>query len=147
MNYFLDTEFNELGGELISLALVREDTGGFLYVATPCKEPGPWVAANVMTVLDVPGADPVMILPNSFGRFIADFLDGDAYPVIISDWPDDIRYFCAALITASGEMVNIPRLQFNIVRVDAYPTTLPGMIQHNALSDARALFHKLQGGA
>ena len=56
MNYFLDTEFNELGGELISLALVREDTGGFLYVATPCKDPGPWVAANVMTVLDVPGA-------------------------------------------------------------------------------------------
>jgi len=143
MNYFLDTEFNEFGGELISLALVREDTGGHLYVATDCPEPGEWVKANVIPIIDAPDADAVMIHRTSFGRFIEDFLDGDEYPVIISDWPDDIRYFCQALITGPGEMVNIPRVQFNIVRCDAYPTDLPGAVQHNALWDARALRHHI----
>lgn len=140
-NYYLDTEFNEFGGELISLALVREDTGAYLYVATECKEPGDWVAANVIPIIDAPGADAVRILPNSFGRFIADFLDGDQRPHIISDWPDDIRYFCQALITGPGEMVAIPALTFELRRVDAYPTMLPGAVQHNALWDARALRH------
>lgn len=64
-------------------------------------------------------------------------------PTLFADWPDDIRYFCQALITAPGEMVNIPRLTFHIVRVDAYPTTLEGAVQHNALWDARALCHRL----
>lgn len=137
--YFLDTEFNEFGGDLISLALVRADSENYLYVATACDEPGAWVAENVIPIIDAPGADAVRILPTSFGRFIADFLDGDPYPVIVSDWPDDIRYFCQALIVGPGQMVNIPRLRFEIVRVDAYPTTLAGAVQHNALWDARAL--------
>jgi len=143
VNYFLDTEFNEFGGDLISLALVREDTGGYLYVATDCAEPGEWVKANVIPIIDAPDADAVMIHRNSFGRFIEDFLDGDEYPVIISDWPDDIRYFCQALIVGPGQMINIPRVQFNIVRCDAYPTNLPGAVQHNALWDARALRHHI----
>ena len=48
---------------------------------------------------------------------------------------------CGALITGPGEMVAIPRLKFELERVDAYPTTLEGAIQHNALWDARALKH------
>ena len=59
--------------------------------------------------------------------------------VIIADWPDDIRYFCQAIITAPGQMVNIPRLTFELARVDAYPSQLAGAVQHNALWDARAL--------
>ena len=141
MNYFLDTEFNEFGGDLISLALVREDNCAFLYVATDCKNPGAWVAANVLPIIDAPGADAVLIHPTSFGRFIEDFLDGDEYPNIVADWPDDIRYFCQALITGPGEMINIPRVAFEVRRVDAYPTTLAGAVQHNALWDARALRH------
>ena len=47
--------------------------------------------------------------------------------------------------SAPGEMVDIPRLRFDLVRVDAYPSKLAGAIQHNALWDARALRHVLVG--
>ena len=40
-------------------------------------------------------------------------------------------------------MVNIPHLSFEVHRVDAYPTALPGAVQHNAWWDAMALRHLL----
>ncbi|MCS3692056.1 hypothetical protein ABIF07_001028 [Bradyrhizobium elkanii] len=139
--YFLDTEFNEFGGDLISLALVCEDGQRELYVSTPCERPGAWVKENVIPILKCPGADPIEVEPDQIGHAIAMFLHDDKMPTIISDWPDDIRYFCQAVITGPGEMVNIPRLQFQMLRMDAYPTDLPGAVQHNALWDARALRH------
>lgn len=140
--YYLDTEFNEFGGDLISLALVGEN-GSELYIATDCENPGSWVAENVIPILRAGNARPTMIQPNEFGRAIAWFLADEKIPIIVADWPDDIRYFCQALITAPGEMVSIPRLQFQMIRIDAYPTELPGAMQHNALWDARALRHAL----
>lgn len=142
MLYFLDTEFNEFGGELISLALASED-GRSLYLATRCERPGSWVAENVIPIIEVPGAKPEWIEANEFGTRVATFLKHDARPVVVADWPDDIRYFCSALITRPGEMVAIPRLTFEIVRVDAYPTSLEGAVQHNALWDALALRQRL----
>jgi len=138
--YFLDTEFNEFGGSLISLALVGAD-GRELYVSTPCKKPSAWVKKNVIPIIKCAGADPIEIDPDQFGHAIAKFLFDDKVPTIIADWPDDIRYFCQAIITGPGEMVAIPRLQFQMLRIDAYPTDLPGAVQHNALWDARALRH------
>lgn len=64
---------------------------------------------------------------------------GDPGPVVISDWPDDIRYFCELLITGPGQMIALPGVRFEVRRVDAYPTTLEGAVQHNALWDACAL--------
>lgn len=138
--YFLDTEFNEFGGQLISLALVGED-GREVYAATECEKPGAWVSENVIPIIKCVGADPINVDPAEFGAVIQWFLRDDKTPTIIADWPDDIRYFCQAVITGPGEMVNIPRLQFQMLRVDAYPTDLPGAVQHNALWDARALRH------
>lgn len=146
MRYFLDTEFDGFGGQLISLALAS-DGGPLLYLATECTNPTEWVKDNVMPIISVAGAIPRTVAPDQFGRLIADFLREDPNPVIVADWPDDIRYFCAALITGPGQMVNIPRLSFEMVRVDSYPTSLPGAIQHNALWDAMALRHKLAPGA
>jgi hypothetical protein len=145
MRYFLDTEFNGLGGDLISLALVRED-GHEIYAALPCDEPVQWVAENVIPIVTCPGASPrtVRKLP-IIGLMIAEFLLNDHRPVIIADWPDDIGYFCDTLITGPGQMVNIPTLSFMMWRVDAYPTDLSGAIQHNALWDARALRRKITG--
>ena len=40
-------------------------------------------------------------------------------------------------------MVAIPRMTFEIVRVDAYPTSLEGAVQHNAFWDALALRQRL----
>jgi hypothetical protein len=138
MRYFLDVEFNGFGGELISLALVSEDNRG-LYLATTCENPVEWVAQNVMPIIRCHGAEPINIDPSEFGYAIAAFLDDDAHPIIIADWPDDIRYFCQALIVGPGEMVDIPGpIQFQVHRVESYPNTF-GAIRHNALWDARAL--------
>lgn len=141
MRYFLDTEFNEFGGDLISLALVNEAGDRELYVATHCEVPGEWVKENVLPIVNCKGAIPILIEPHQFGSAIRLFLEDDKLPSIIADWPDDIRYFCQAIITGPGEMVNIPRLQFQMLRIDAYPTELDGAVQHNALWDARALRH------
>lgn len=143
MRYFLDTEFNEFGGALISLALVAED-GRELYLATDCRKPGKWVKQNVIPIIDCPGASACRIMPSAFGRVVAAFLSEDQFPSIVADWPDDIRYFCQALITGPGEMVSIRNLIFQMIRIDAYPTNLPGAVQHNALWDARALRHAFQ---
>jgi len=82
------------------------------------------------------------LLNNEEGaRIIQKFLSGDDRPIIVTDWPDDIKYFCQAIITGPGMMINIPRLSFEMVRVDAYPSVLEkyGAVQHNAYWDAMAL--------
>ena len=142
MRYYLDTEFNEFGGDLISLALVRED-GESLYLVYPdLEEYGPWVKDNVVPILwSVPESSNAHYLTSHRhgAELIQQFLAGDPHPVIITDWPDDIRYFCQAIITGPGMMINIPGVVFQMVRVDAYPTTLEGAVQHNAWWDAMAL--------
>lgn len=149
MRYYLDTEFNGFGGELLSLALVREDDESLYlitqmgHIAAPLD---PWVLKNVVPIaLKVPAdVTPRIIEPAEFAHRIAEFLKDDPRPYIVTDWPDDIRYFCGMIFTGPGEMVAIPSLRFEMVRVDAYPTTLPGAIQHNAWWDAMALRHLLE---
>jgi hypothetical protein len=144
MRYFLDTEFNEFGGELISLAMVS-DVGQSLYAVFGCDNPGQWVAANVMPILEdcpVP-ANLIIRDKRSAARAIALWLAYDFDPIIVTDWPDDIRHFCELIITGPGEMVGIGGLRFEMHRVDAYPTAIPGAVQHNAWWDAVALRAKL----
>ena len=147
MQYYLDCEFNEFGGDLISLALVREDNESIYLVYPELEEYGPWVKENVVPIIwNIPSPLPGMahrVDQESGARQIAQFLYGDPNPVIITDWPDDIRYFCQAIITGPGMMINIPQVTFHMVRVNAYPTTLEGAVQHNAWWDAKALKHLL----
>ena len=74
---------------------------------------------------------------------IADFLAWDQAPVIVADWPDDIRYLCELLITGPGKCVKLDGLKFEWVRADAWPNEIPGAVQHNAWWDAQALRAKL----
>lgn len=148
MRYFLDTEFNGFGGELLTLAMVRED-GNSLYLGVPPNDLSadidPWVLKNVLPVATrIPRHVKFVIAdPDEFPGLIAEFLRGDPRPYIVTDWPDDVSYFCRALITGPGLMCSVPSLRFEIVRVDAYPTELKGAVQHNAWWDAMALRHLL----
>ena len=151
MKYYLDCEFNGKGGELISLALVRED-GASLYAVSGCRDPIDWVAENVLPKLEDCPVNSVHVgaLGFTYGKEIAKFLGGDPEPVIIADWPDDIKYLCESLIDGSlywsvegGPMDDLPSLTFCAARVDAYPTKLEGAVQHNAWWDAMALRHLL----
>jgi hypothetical protein len=80
---WIDTEFNEYRGALISLALVAED-GREWYGVRFCDDPGWWVGEHVMPHL---GKEPQRDadLRSSLGAFLCEF---DSVH-IVSDWPGD----------------------------------------------------------
>lgn len=52
MRLFLDTEFNEFLGPVISMALVPEVRSiPPFYESSGCENPGPWVAEHVMPII------------------------------------------------------------------------------------------------
>lgn len=110
----------------------------------PCTE---WVQANVIPIIDLPKLPDRDKRPRCSAKNLANWigiiLKGDPDPVIVVDWPDDVRYFCEAVITGPGTMISVPSLKFEVHRVDAYPTTLPDAVQHNAFWDALALRYLL----
>ena len=147
MRYYLDTEFDGFRGTLLSLALVRQD-GESIYIINDVEPMDLWVRANVYQIIYMcPKAPFESYHQEDLAGHIAGFLMGDPDPVIISDWPADIRYFCDLIEFPMGKMAKIAGLKFEMRRVDAYPTTLPGAIQHNAWWDAMALRHLLEPAA
>lgn len=152
MKYFIDCEFDGYQGQLLSMALVSE-TGKSMYVTMQCPViQDKWVNTYVIPVILAVPMDvidgPLMFCagPELLSKAIEDFLRPDADPHIIADWPDDIKYFMDALITGPGTMINVQQMKCSVKRVDAYPTDLPGAIQHNAWWDAMALRHLMLKG-
>ena len=134
MRIFIDCEFNEFGGDLISMALVAEDGSEFYEVLNLENDEkyGSWVFANVIPWLN---KDP--IVKQEFQQKLWQFINQWDDVHIIADWPDDIRYFCAALITGPGRALNTP---LNLtMQIDRELNTLTSDIPHNALEDARAI--------
>lgn len=134
MRLFLDTEFNGFGGKLISMALVPEKKTDFeFYKEIEMKDQlHPWVRENVMPHLILP---PVSY--NEFQSSLANYLWTIGDCTIIADWPDDIRYFCEALITGPGMMINLMHnLKFEL---DFGIDIIESLVPHNALHDARAI--------
>ena len=133
---YLDTEFNEFGGELISLALVSETVREF-YEVLHCANPGAWVAEHVMPFLE---KDPVPfeILQSKLQAFLHQFNS----ITIIADWPDDIKYFCETLIVSPGVAINHPPITFIL---DRELSSADSRLPHNALHDARAIADQHMG--
>jgi hypothetical protein len=129
---WLDTEFNEHGGDLISIGIAAENHFDF-YAVLPCENPGPWVAQHVIPVL---ASD-----SNSLGqvrRELSFYLRSFESVHIIADWPIDIAHFCELLITGPGQRIATPKLTFEIDQ--NLPSTAEiSLVPHNALEDARAL--------
>ena len=128
MNLFIDCEFNEFRGKLISMALVSED-GKEFYEVLSCKNPGDWVKENVLPILN---KSPVSF--DVFQMKLKTFLGQFETIHIIADWPEDIKHFCESLITGPGFRLNTPPMVMSIYRIDA-ESDLP----HNALADARGI--------
>jgi hypothetical protein len=135
MRYFIDTEFNGFGGKLMSMALVPEDVNApMFYCEIEVKDQlDPWVAVNV--------APQMRQAPVSYSEFqfaLSRYLlniEADEI-TIVADWPDDIRYFCEALITGPGERIIMPtNINFQLDLNIHYTSQVP----HNALYDAIAI--------
>ena len=134
MKLWIDCEFNEFGGDLISMALVAEDGQEFYEVLNLENDEkyGSWVFANVVPYLN---KDP--IAKTWFHTKLWSFINQWDEVHIISDWPDDIKYFCMSLISGPGVALNTP---LNLtMQIDRELTTESSAILHNALEDARAI--------
>ncbi|HVM22213.1 MAG TPA: hypothetical protein VM308_02780 [Sphingomicrobium sp.] len=154
MRYFLDTEYNGLGGALLSLALVPEDRGQELYLTLECSQPiEPWVAQNVVPYLDT--VPETLVSPRmsrgEAARALSAWLirehnaqslshyPNDVEFEIVADWPEDISLFCNLLLIGGGVMVEVPPLTFRLVQLPGFSTAANSNVPHNALHDARAL--------
>lgn len=127
---FIDCEFNEFRGELISMAIVSED-GREWYEALPCANPGPWVSQHVMPIIGKQPLQNGIELALSLHAFLSQF---DSVH-LVADWPEDIKHFCDALIVAPGQRIDTPPLTMEVRRdLDAVSA-----IPHNALEDAKAI--------
>ncbi len=141
MRYFLDTEFNGVGGALLSLALVPDD-GEELYLTLRTEERlVEWVERHVVPYLD---AVPEQLSCPRLSRADAAhelwrYLHGDDDPLIVADWPEDIAQFCNLLVTGPGEMVELRGLSFKVVSLPGFSTAGNSKVPHNALHDARSL--------
>lgn len=128
MNLYLDCEWNEYKGELISIALVSKE-GHEFYEVVGCILPKSWVAQNVMPKL-VKAPIGYLDVQKKLGIFLDQFDSVN----IVADWPEDISHFCNLLIVGSGYKLNTPKLSFDIVSVATMSKN-----PHNALADAIAL--------
>jgi hypothetical protein len=141
LRYFLDTEYNGWGGELLSFALVPDD-GEELYVTLDWDGAlEQWVERNVTPYLDTVPAN--LVSPRmsraDAARTIAHYLAGDPDPLIVADWPEDIALFNALLVTGPGTMAEVPGLRFQFMSLIGFSTAANSKVPHNALHDARAL--------
>lgn len=138
MKLFIDCEFTDFNGELMSMALVDED-GGEFYCVIEHGDVCDWVRINVSPLLfKIPFRFVTTAVPYGvFQERLLDFLNQYNSLTIVADWPDDIKYFCQALITAPGECMPLKHnnIDMEIVRRLGILPDLP----HNALSDARAI--------
>lgn len=132
---WIDTEFNDYKGELISMALVAED-GREWYGVRYFTAPTEWVRNNVIPHLGkCPRGD--SYLRYTLHRFLAQFENVH----IVADWPGDIAHFCHFLEGSPGERIGPDTMTFE-VRRDLPDTSRTSVTPHNALSDARALAGK-----
>ena len=141
MRYFLDTEYNGIGGALLSLALVPDD-GEELYLTLKTDEPlVEWVERNVLPYLDsVPEQLSCPRLPQrDAAHALERYLRGDDQAVIIADWPEDIAQFCDLMIIGQGDMIELRDLTFRLLPMSNFSTAANSKVPHNALHDARAL--------
>lgn len=131
MKLFLDCEFTNFQGHLISMALVSENGDEFYEVVNfsyiDCH---PWVMDNVVPILNKD-----KIPYEEFQEKLAKFLRKFDEIEVIADWPEDFYHFTMALLTGPGNMMSIPKLSMHLERRLDYISSLP----HNALNDAQAI--------
>ena len=131
MKLFLDCEFTNFQGHLISMALVSENGDEFYEVVNfsyiDCH---PWVMENVVPILNKDKI-PYEEFQIKLSKFLRKFDEIE----VIADWPEDFYHFTMALLTGPGQMMEIPKMSMHLERRLDYISSLP----HNALNDAQAI--------
>lgn len=131
---YIDTEFNGLGGELISMAIITDRGEEWYQVRHVPKRHScdSWVWENVVPVLGQEA-----IGDKSFLASLEAFLRPLDRCRFIADWPADFEHLSACMTrigAMSGYRMPIECTMRLLRSGDLAPVT-----PHNALSDARAL--------
>ncbi len=132
MNLYIDCEWTKWDGKLISMALVPEYSQYRIFyeaIEFDVDDCDPWVVQNVLPVMDI---DPVPL--NTFHYRLSEYLRMFDNIHVIGDWPEDIAWFCRALITGPGMRMDTPSVTMQIIRVDTVSEK-----PHNAMYDAIAI--------
>jgi hypothetical protein len=141
VRYFLDTEYNGIGGALLSLALVPEDGDELYLTLAVADQLLEWVDRHVAPYLDhVPDRLSCPRLSRKDAAHALErYLHGDEEPLIVADWPEDVAQFCNLMITGPGDMIELRHLTFRLTPLSNFSTAANSKVPHNALHDARAL--------
>lgn len=135
MRYYIDTEFNGTGGQLLSIALVREDGAHFYEVLHAHELVVPWVKEHV-----VPHFGQEAVTRLQAVKKMQKFLRKDEGPhVVIADWPEDLVHFNQMLLRDHGKRNDPFRYTCLLLNLADFDTALSSRVPHNALEDARAL--------
>ena len=135
MRYYIDTEFNGTEGQLLSIALVRQDGAHFYEVLHAHELIVPWVKEHVVPFFEQEPVDRLRAV-----KKLQKFLRKDEGPhVFIADWPEDISHFCRMLLRDHGKRNDPFQFACLLVNMPGFDTAQASRIPHNALEDARAL--------
>ena len=141
MRYYIDTEFNGTGGQLLSLALVREDGAHFYEVLHAHELIVPWVKEHVAPHF---GQEPVARLQAV--KKMQKFLRKDEGPhVFVADWPEDLVHFNTMLLRDHGKRNDPFRYACLLLNLPGFDTAAASQTPHNALADAQALAAHVEG--
>ncbi|MGP1352806.1 MAG: hypothetical protein ACTS1Z_05735 [Parasphingopyxis sp.] len=139
MRYYIDTEFNGTGGQLLSIALVREDGAHFYEVLHAHELVVPWVKDHVVPHF---GREPIARLQavKKMQKFLRkDVKEGGGPHIFIADWPEDISHFCAMLLRDHGKRNDPFQFACLLLNLPGFDTAQASETPHNALADAEAL--------
>lgn len=142
MRYYLDTEFNNTQGQLLSLALTRQDGQSFYAVLPVHQVLDPWVAVHVMPWL---GQQPESW--DSARSRLEVFLRRDrGTHAFIADWPEDLEHLLHLLI--KGQHLRVGPHSFVCILLDlpGFNTSDTSQTPHNALADSEALMEYVEQG-
>lgn len=146
---YLDVEFTDFHGELMSLALVPEQDNipAFYLVLKEdeYKKPSAWVMKNVVPHLALPAKLPhkavtaIGVTREFAAVAVASYLSQFDHVEIVADWPEDFTHFTALLLTGPGRMVPMPDFDMHYRGLKGFNTADASKLPHNALYDAVAL--------
>jgi hypothetical protein len=148
MRYFLDTEYNGMGGQLLSIGLVPEHGDQEFYAVLEVTEPiHEWVERHVMPYLRSvpPGLDATPMSRAEAAHELEHYLGADPDPLVVADWPEDLAQLCNLIVTGPAEIIDLQRLRLEFHRTPGFSTARNSRVPHNALHDARALREHLVG--
>lgn len=146
MRYYVDTEFNGNGGQLLSIALVRQD-GLQFYAELPVHELiVPWCKEHVMPLMV--GESPAYMDRATVTKKLRKYLEKDPGPLhtFIGDWPEDIRHLMDLLLREHGKRNPPERFRCVLLSLPGFNTADVSRVPHRALEDAVALMEFVEQG-